>query len=79
MVVIHREAGLRFVIYVNDHIPAHVHVFGDGEAKIDLGSARGEPRLLTCVGLSDSDLRRAMRIVGERRLEFLARWTAIHG
>ena len=79
MVVIHREAGLRFVIFVNDHEPAHVHVFGDGEAKIDLGSARGEPRLISFVGLSDSDVRRAMRIVGERRLEFLTRWKALHG
>ena len=79
MVVIHREAGLRFVIFVNDHEPAHVHVFGDGEAQIDLGSARGEPRLISFVGLSDSDVRRAMRIVGERRLEFLTRWKALHG
>ena len=79
MVVIHREAGLRFVIFVNDHEPSHVHVFRDGEAKIDLGSARGEPRLISFVGLSDLDLRRAMRIVSERRLEFLARWKAIHG
>jgi hypothetical protein len=79
MVVVHREAGSRFVIFSNDHQPPHVHVFGDGEAKIDLGSARGEPKLITFVGLSDSDLRRAMRIVGERRLEFLARWRVIHG
>jgi len=48
MVVIHREAGLRFVIFVNDHQPAHVHVFGDGEAKVDLGSARGEARRVCC-------------------------------
>jgi len=79
MVVIHREAGLRFVIFLNDHQPAHVHVFADGEAKVDLGAARGEAHLIASVGLSDADLRRAMRIVGERRLEFLARWKAIHG
>jgi hypothetical protein len=79
MVVIHREAGLRFVIFVNDHQPAHVHVFGDGEAKVDLGSARGGASLLSCVGLSDADLRRALRIITDRRLEFLARWNAIHG
>ena len=64
---------------MNDHLPAHVHVFGDGEAKVDLGSACGEARLLSCVGLSDADLRRALRIVVYRRLEFLARWNAIHG
>jgi hypothetical protein len=79
MVVVHREAGLRFVIFPNDHEPAHVHVYGDGEAKIDLGSARGEPRLIAFAGFSSSDIRRAMRIIRERRLEFLARWSEIHG
>jgi len=79
MVIIHREAGLRFVIFANVHEPSRVHVFGDGEAKIDLGSARGEAKLMEFVGLTDSDLRRALRIVSDRRLEFLARWRTIHG
>jgi hypothetical protein len=79
MVVVHREAGLRFVIFANDHHPSHVLVFGDGQAKIDFGSPRGTPRLISFARLSDSDLRRATPIVGERRLEFLARWRVIHG
>jgi len=29
------------VIFVNDPLPAHVHVFGDSDAKINLG---GPPR-----------------------------------
>ena len=36
MVTVLRANGLRVVIFVNDHLPAHVHVFGDGEAKINL-------------------------------------------
>ena len=36
MVTVFRAHGLRVVIFVNDHKPAHVHVFGDGEAKINL-------------------------------------------
>ncbi len=79
MVVIHREAGLRFVIYANDHKPAHLHVYGDGEAKIELFGPSGEPLLLYAVGMSKSDLRRAMRIVNDRKSEFLAGWSALHG
>ena len=40
MVTVLRIDGLRIVIYVNDHQPAHVHVFGDGEAKINPGGAQ---------------------------------------
>jgi hypothetical protein len=36
MVTIHRAQGLRVVIFTDDHEPAHVHVFGDGHAKINL-------------------------------------------
>ena len=43
MATVLRVHGLRVVIFVNDHLPAHVHVFGDGEAKIDLCGADGVP------------------------------------
>jgi hypothetical protein len=33
MVTVLRADGLRVVSYVNDHQPAHVHVFGDGEPR----------------------------------------------
>jgi hypothetical protein len=33
MPTIHRQYGLRFAIFTNDHEPPHVHVFGDGEMK----------------------------------------------
>lgn len=37
MVTVHRFDGLHFVIYSNDHDPAHVHVQGAGcEAKVQL-------------------------------------------
>jgi hypothetical protein len=36
MVTVHRASGMSVVIYLDDHPPAHVHVFGDGEAKIEL-------------------------------------------
>lgn len=79
MVTIHREGGLRISIFKDDHEPAHVHMIGDGEAKVNLIGADGQPALVWSVGLSKSDLRRALRIVAKRQIEFLARWRTIHG
>ena len=36
MVTVLRAEGLRVVVFLNDHTPAHVHAFGDGEVKINL-------------------------------------------
>ncbi|WP_188824116.1 DUF4160 domain-containing protein [Brucella endophytica] len=44
MVVIHRAHGFRFVIYTADHEPAHVHITGAGQAKINLFGPGGRPR-----------------------------------
>lgn len=78
MVTVHRAHGLRVVIFVDDHEPAHVHVFGDGEAKINL-MGEGAPELLSAAGMTRADLRRAMRIVKEQRAFLLERWSEIHG
>lgn len=79
MVTVHREAGLRFVIFVDDHEPAHVHVVGDGNAKIDLASADGKPELVRNDGLKAGDLRKALSIVAERQTMLLEKWSEIHG
>lgn len=75
----HREAGLRFVVFTNDHDPAHVHVVGDGAAKVNLAGPDGKPELVYNDGLKAGDLRKAMRIVEERQAAMLERWSAIHG
>jgi hypothetical protein len=79
MVTVLRAEGLRVVIFVNDHRPAHVHVFGDGEAKIDLRGPSGGPELIWADNMTGGDVRRAMRIVTERQAFLLARWEDIHG
>ena len=79
MVTVLRAHGLRVVIYANDHRPAHVHVFGDGEAKIDLLGADGTPDLVWADGMTRGEIRRAMRIVVEQQAFLLARWEDIHG
>ena len=79
MVTIFRGEGLRVVIFVDDHEPAHVHVFGDGEAKINLTGPHGAPDLIWADGMKRNDLRRSLRIVTEHKVLFLNRWTEIHG
>ena len=79
MVTVHRAHGFRIVVFVDDHEPAHVHVFGDGEAKIKLNGTDGVPELISAVGMKRADLRHAMRVVKEQRVYLLERWSAIHG
>ena len=74
-----RAHGLRVVIFVNDHPPAHVHVIGDGEAKINLLNSRGVPELVWVDGMSRGDIRHAVRVVIEQQAFLLARWEDIHG
>ena len=79
MVTVLRAHGLRVVIYVNDHDPAHVHVFGDGEAKINLLGTGSSPELVWADGMSRGEVRRALRIVTDEQTALLARWEEIHG
>ncbi len=78
MVTIHRAHGLRFIIFTDDHQPAHVHVFGDGQAKINLLGLDGWPELVWANGMKRSELRRAMAVVREHREVSLLRWNEIH-
>jgi len=80
MAVVHRLGALRFVIYTLDHRPAHVHVIGpDGQARIDLGAVTGMPEVMSNVGLSNADLRRAFRETVAERVRLIEAWKAIHG
>ena len=78
MVTVHRAHGFRFVIFVNDHSPPHVHVFGQGgEAKIVL-EGPGGIKLDWVVGISRGDVRRAMQEVQRERERLIAMWRRIH-
>jgi hypothetical protein len=80
MPTVHRAHGLRFVIFTNDHEPAHVHAIrGDGEAKIDLRAGGEPPRLIWVRGLSNAEVRRAMVEITRERDRLLDAWMRIHG
>ena len=75
MVTVLRQHGLRFVVYTADHEPPHVHVYGDGEARIDIETLK----VLTQGGMSDRDVRRAAEIIEANRQLFLETWRKYHG
>jgi hypothetical protein len=75
MVTILCQHGMRFVIYTADHEPAHVHVIGDGEARIDIIDLK----VITQGGMSDRDVRRAMTVVEENRQLLLDTGRHYHG
>ena len=80
MPTVHRAHGLRFVIFTDDHEPAHVHAIGaGGEAKIDLGVGDRPPRLVWVKGLSNGLVRRAMVEVAREQGPLRAAWTRVHG
>ncbi|MHB1104293.1 MAG: DUF4160 domain-containing protein [Devosia sp.] len=79
MTTVPRIAGLHFIVFADDHEPAHVHVFGDGQARINLLGPDGKLALVWVDGLKRSDARRAMRCVIEHQAALLARWRDIHG
>ena len=79
MVTVYRAHGLRFIIFVDDHLPGHVHVFGDGHIKVNLVGPDGAPDIVTIEGMKRGDVRHAMQIVAEQQAYLLSRWSEIHG
>ena len=77
------QQGLRFVVFTNDHEPAHVHVFagrpGSGSAsmRILLANRIVRPDRVPS-SWTDAQVRRALRIAAEQYDRFLEAWTAYH-
>lgn len=79
MVVVHRAFGLRFIIYPDDHEPAHVHVVGEGEARVSIVGPNGLPLMLSAIGMKTSTKRRVMDEVLAHQERLLGEWRRIHG
>jgi hypothetical protein len=79
MATVYRAFGFRFMIFLNDHEPAHVHVFGQGgEAKITLTGPDGVV-VDRATGISRADLRRILSETREHREMLVTAWEQIHG
>ena len=71
MSTIHREAGFEVLIYLNDHRPAHVHVFkAEGEVVVFLGDTGSLPQIRENIGMSGRDERAVLVLVGEHQSAF---------
>ena len=78
MVVVHRAYGFRFVIYTLDHEPAHVHITGAGQAKINLLGSEDAPEVVFSIGIKRADMRRQLAEAAEHRDASLQEWERIH-
>lgn len=79
MPTVGRIAGLRIVIWPNDHRPAHVHVIGpDGEALFNLNCPDCPPELRESYGFRLADVNRIADALGEQVAEYCQRWSEIH-
>lgn len=68
------------MIYLNDHLPAHVHLFkAEAEVIINLGNEATPPQVRENIGMSRRDERAALVIVGEQQAVFWSEWRQIHG
>jgi hypothetical protein len=76
MPTVHVEAGCRFVIYTDDHAPAHVHILvGDGELVIRLKDSF----VREAINVKASEVKKALRLTEANRDKLYAAWFRIHG
>lgn len=75
-----RFAGLRVVIYTNDHRPAHVHVIGKGhEAIFWLNCPNGPVHLRENYGFLLKELTRIESSLSRHVAQLCLAWENIHG
>ncbi len=82
MLTVFKDKGFRFVIYPNDHEPAHVHVLKGDEInlRIKLSLNHSPVEVLSCYGnIRDKDIVWAISVVSEKNALFLNKWLEIHG
>lgn len=75
-----RIGGLRVVIYLNDHRPAHVHVIGSGcEAVFNLHCPGGPPELRENFGFTSNEVATIRSRLIAERVYLCNEWRKIHG
>ena len=79
MPTVFRQDGFRFIIYLNDHQPAHIHVQkGRGEIKVNIASL-GEIQVMKVVGMKNQEALKALKLVSQNQQFLLKKWEEIHG
>ena len=72
--------GYKFQIFVQDHLPAHVHVFARGcEAIFYLMCANGVVVLRNNDGFKPSEIRTIRHLVQQHQTTLCLAWEEIHG
>ncbi|MGH9853534.1 MAG: DUF4160 domain-containing protein [Blastocatellia bacterium] len=74
-----RKDGFNFVIYPDDHEPAHTHVKKAGkEVVINLGDNETAPHMRDNNGMPKQNVRRALRITYEYQDYLIKAWKEFH-
>ena len=75
-----RFGAFRVVIYPNDHLPAHVHLFGQGhEAVFELHCPVGPVSVRESYGFRFQELSRIGAVLNENVARLCEAWRVIHG
>lgn len=77
-----RISGIRFIVWPNDHMPAHAHAVGaDWQLKIAIGDCESiRPWLLDMKGKpSPREITIALRTVRIHCMELVTVWRTLHG
>ncbi|MDQ3812997.1 MAG: DUF4160 domain-containing protein [Armatimonadota bacterium] len=79
MPTVWRERGFRFVVFSEDHEPAHLHFFKAGdELVVNLGDEDTRPWVRENHGMKPQTLRLAFNIVVRKQEFLLEKWRRIH-
>jgi hypothetical protein len=75
-----RKDGFAFRLYLDDHSPAHVHVFkAEGQAIISIGDGDDLPKATEVYDMPSKDLKKALKIAADNRKYLKRKWEEYHG
>ena len=78
MPVVLEQEGFRFMIYYQDHAPAHTHIRKAGtEVVVNLGNRNSSPTVRTLKGMKPKNVKRALHITEAHQSYLLERWFEI--
>ncbi|MEL7054148.1 MAG: DUF4160 domain-containing protein [Cyanobacteria bacterium J06588_5] len=80
MPTILKKDGFAFRLYLDDHTPAHVHVFkAEGQAIIRIGDNGEIPSVREVYDMNNKTLKKALKIAAENQEYLRQEWEEYHG